>query len=308
LSQPPQDADTASMFAPAPPTSLDCPADHPLLRRSRALGEPRLFLLRCGYDAKKERYQDVISVEETRGMRSFFTMSAADGGHRAAIIDSVDDMTQSAANALLKTLEEPPARATLILISHQPAKLLPTIRSRCRELRAEALGPEDMTRALAQAGATVPDGQGSALAELAAGSVGAAIRMVGLDGLELYSALIAAFANAPQLSRPLAIKLAQVGAAKGGAAQFDLIVSLIDFLLARLARAAATSTLPPEAASGEIALIRRLASRPDTARQWADLAQSLAVRARRGKAVNLDPFALLMDMVLQIEQTAKATA
>jgi DNA polymerase-3 subunit delta' len=305
LTQPENDG---GMFAPPAPSALDSPADHPVLRRSRALSETRLFLLRNGYDEKKERFSDIISVDEMRKMRSFFTMSAADGGRRVAIIDTIDDMNIAAANALLKTLEEPPAKVTLLLISHQPAKLLPTIRSRCRALRLGHLGPQDMALALSQAGGEVPLGQETALAELAAGSVGAAFRMVGLDGLDLYAALVKVLATLPNLSRPMAIKLAQAGAAKGAQAQFDLIVTLIDLLLARLARAGASGQIPPEAAPGEAALIRRLSPDPDAARRWADLAQSLGVRARRGKAVNLDPFALLMDMVLRIEQTAQARA
>ena len=303
-----QTEDDGGMFAPTPPTTLDTPTDHPVMRRSRALAETRLFLLRRGYDDKKERWQDIISVDEMRKLRGFFTMSAADGGRRVAIVDSVDDMNLAAANALLKTLEEPPAKVTLLLISHQPAKLLPTIRSRCRELRLGPLAPPDLASALTQAGGQVPPGQQVALAELAAGSVGAAFRMVGMDGLELYAALIKVFDTLPRLSRPLALKLAEAGSGKAGVAQFDLIVGLIDLFLARLARAGASGTIPPEAAPGEAQLIRRLSTDAHAARQWADLAQNLGLRARRGKSVNLDPFALLMDMVLKIEETALALA
>ena len=76
----------------------------------------------------------------------------------------------------------------------------------------------------------------------------------------------------------------------------------------RMARAGATGHLSAEAAPGEAALIQRLSPDARAARQWADLAQNLGVRARRGKSVNLDPFALLMDMVLKIEETALALA
>jgi DNA polymerase III subunit delta' len=218
----------------------------------------------------------------------------------------VDDMNSAAANALLKTLEEPPARVTLLLISHQPAKLLPTIRSRCRALRAMPLGPQDMARALDQAGGQVPPGREAAMAELAGGSVGAAFRLAELDGLDLYAALVRVLDTLPRLSRPMAAKLAEAGSGKAGVAQFDLLVGLIDLFLARLARYGATGILPPEAAPGEAQLIARLAPDAFAAREWADLAQTLGIRARRGKSVNLDPFALLMDMVLKIEDTALA--
>jgi DNA polymerase-3 subunit delta' len=74
--------------------------------------------------------------------------------------------------------------------------------------------------------------------------------------------------------------------------------------LARLARFGTTGTAPPEAAKAEAQLLSRLAPDPVAARRWADLAQSLSSRARRGKAVNLDPAALLMDMLLRIDETA----
>ncbi len=89
---------------------------------------------------------------------------------------------------------------------------------------------------------------------------------------------------------------------------FDLILTLIDLFLARLARTGVQGTPPPEAARGESALLARLAPDARAARAWADLQQTLGARARRGKAVNLDPAALLLDMVLRIDETAAPLA
>ena len=296
------------MFAPPPPDSLDIPDSHPVARRLSALSEPRLFLLRRPYDEKAARLKQDITVDEVRKMKSFFALSAADGGRRVAIIDAVDDMNTSAANALLKLLEEPPSGVTLLLISHQPARLLPTIRSRCRELRLGPLSPENLSDALTQAGGDVAPEDRVALAELAGGSVGEAFRMTNLDGLKLYQTLINLFSPLPRLDRPRALALAEAGAGKGAGPQFELIVTLLDLFLARLARAGTLGYLPPEAAKGEGDLIARLSPHPQAARVWADVAQHLGIRARRGKAVNLDPAALLMDMVLQIDATAGTLA
>lgn len=294
------------MFAPPPPATLDIPADHPVSRRIAALSEPRLFLLRRAYDEKKAKLQDVISVEEVRKMKSFFTLSAADGGRRVAIIDSVDDMNPAAANALLKLLEEPPKAVTMFLVSHQPARLLPTIRSRCRELRLGPLGAQDLSDALTMAGGEVAPEARAALAELAGGSVGEAFRMTNLQGLELYARLVRLMSTLPRLDRVQALALAEAGAGRGAEAQFDLIVSLIDLFLARLARAGTIGQCPVEAAPDEAALIARLSPHPHAARGWADLAQHLGIRARRAKAVNLDPAALLVDMFLKIDEAAAA--
>jgi DNA polymerase III subunit delta' len=300
--------DDGGMFATPPPASLDVPPDHPVARRMLQLAEPRNFLLRRGPNDKETALSQVISVDEVRKMKSFFTLSAADGGRRTAIVDSLDEMNPNAANALLKLLEEPPANVTLFLISHQPARLLPTIRSRCRELRLGPLGPDDLAAALAAAGGSVAPQEATALAELSAGSVGEAFRMTNLDGLALYAALTRLFATLPRLDRPQALALADMAAARGAAETFDLLVTLIDVFLARLARHGTTGVRPPEAAPGEAQLLARLSPHAQTARAWADLAQSLSFRARRGKAVNLDPAALLMDMLLKVDETAGTLA
>lgn len=290
--------------APPPPETLDIPDDHPVARRLRALAEPRAWLLRRGPNDKETALSQFITVDEVRKMKSFFALSAADGGARVAIIDSVDEMNTAAANALLKLLEEPPAGAIFLLISHQPARLLPTIRSRCRELRLAPLAPDALSQALAQAGGAVDPQAQAALAELGGGSVGEAFRLTNLDGLDTYAGLVALLGTLPRLDRARALALAETAAARGAGETFDLILFLIDLFLARLARAAATRETPPEAAPGEAALFARLAPQPAAARPWAELAQTLSLRARRGKAVNLDPAALLMDTLLKIDETA----
>lgn len=300
--------DDGGMFAAPPPETLDIPPENPISRRLLQLAESRHFLLRRGANDKETALSQVISVDEVRKMKSFFALTAADGGRRTAIIDALDEMNTAAANALLKLLEEPPENVTLFLIAHQPARLLPTIRSRCRELRLTPLAPQDLADALTQAGGEVAPEDRTALAELSGGSVGEAFRLTNLDGLKLYTALTRLFATLPRLDRPQALALADLAAARGAAETFDLLVTLIDLLLARLARYGATGTLPPEAAPGESQLLQRLAPHPAAARAWADLAQSLSARARRGKAVNLDPAALLMDMLLKVDETAGSLA
>jgi DNA polymerase-3 subunit delta' len=300
--------DDGGMFAAPPPATLDISDSHPVARRLLQLAEPRHFLLRRAPNEKETALSQVITVEEVRKMKSFFALTAADGGRRTAIIDAVDEMNPNAANALLKLLEEPPPDVTLFLIAHQPARLLPTIRSRCRELRLSPLAPQDLADALTQAGGDIAPEDRVALAELSGGSVGEAFRLTNLDGLKLYTALTRLFATLPRLDRPQALALAELGAARGAAETFDLIVTLIDLFLARLARHGATGTTPPEAAPGEAQLIHRLSAGPRAARAWADLAQTLSARARRGKAVNLDPAALLMDILLKIDETAGTLA
>jgi DNA polymerase-3 subunit delta' len=290
--------------APPPPQSLDVDPEHPVARRLRALSEPGLFLLRRGPNDKGDRLAQEIRVIEVRKLANFFGLSAADGGRRVVIVDAADELNTQAANALLKMLEEPPARTVLLLVAHQPSRLLPTIRSRCRMLRLAPLGAPDMARALEQAGID-PEGDPAALAELAGGSVGAAVRIASLGGLALYAEWVALMQSLPRLDRPRALRLSETAAMRGAEARRDLMFTLIDLFLARLARSGATGAPPTvEAAPGEAALLARLAPDPHRAQVWAALSEEVGARARHGLSVNLDPAALLLDTVFRIKETA----
>lgn len=298
----PPAAAAGSSGAPSPPATLDVAPDDPVVRRIAALSEPRLKLVRRGWDDDRGRLRAVITVDEVRELARFFGMSAADGGRRVVIVDAADELNANAANAILKLLEEPPAGAILLLVAHQPAALLPTIRSRCRVLRCAPLGPEDLARALAAAG-VAPPAAPAALAELAGGSVGAAVALTAGEGLAQYVRIVALMAGLPRLDRPAALALAD--AVGRDAAAFDLALALVETFLARLARAGATGRPPAaEAAPGEAAAIARLAPDAVAARHWAGRAQTLLARARRGRAVNLDPAALLVDMLLALNEGA----
>jgi len=289
------------------PQTLDIARDHPVVRRMAALSEPRLFLLRPIWDREKRRFKNGITIDEVRHLKSSFNLSAADGGRRVVIVDCADDLNANAANALLKLLEEPPANVVLLLVCHQPSRLLPTIRSRCTELRCAIVQAGDIGQAMAAAGSD----QGTdadALAELSGGSVGEAVRLANLAGMQTYADLIALFATMPNLNRPRALDLSESVVGKGKEARLDLLLRLIDQFLARTARTGVSGPPLVQAAPGEADLLQRLAATPHVGRQWAELQQLLGGRARHGKAVNLDPAALILDMVFRINDMAARLA
>ena len=298
--------DDGGMFgAPPPPQTLDIDATHPVAHRMHALSEPRLFLLRRPWDEKAERLKQEITVDEVRRMKGFFALSTTDGGRRVVIVDAADEMNINAANALLKLLEEPPADTVMLLVTHQPAHLLPTIRSRCRALRCQTLGPAEMAEALHQAGLDA-GANAEALAALSGGSVGTALRLITLEGLRLYAEIVGIFA--PPADRQRALKLAESAAGRSNAGRFALMLELFDLFLARLARTGISGPPRPEAAPDEAALLARLCPNAPASRRWATAQQELGARARHGRAVNLDPAALILDMVLKIHETAAQTA
>ena len=307
LSQP---ADSGGMFgdlSPAPADNLTVPADTPIARRIAALAEPRLFLCRRPWDEKNKKLRQNITVDETRKLKGFFNLSAADGGYRVTIVDAVDEMNTSAANALLKILEEPPEKTVLLLVSHQPARLLPTIRSRCRTLPCAPLNGSDMARALQNAGIDADPSDAQALAILSGGSVGEAIRLMHGDGLRLYGQLVSLAATAPQLDRSAALQLADSCVGTAAEPRYTATLRLISLLLARLARyGAQRPAVIEEAAQGEARMLSTLAPNAHAARRWADLAADLSARSAHARAVNLDPSSVILDMMLKVNETARS--
>jgi len=111
---------------------------------------PDLFIAERQWNEKTSRYQSEIPVETIRNLISFLSKTAAEGGYRVAIIDSADDLNRNAANALLKVLEEPPAKTLIMLLSEAPGRLLSTIRSRCRRIALRAVSEETIISLLTQ--------------------------------------------------------------------------------------------------------------------------------------------------------------
>jgi DNA polymerase-3 subunit delta' len=142
----------------------------------------------------------VITVDETRETISFFGSTAAGEGWRVCVVDTVDELNPNAANALLKILEEPPHRSLFLLVSHAPARVLPTILSRCRKLPLRPLAANEVIRAAAQAtDIAVDDPALREAADAAEGSVSRALTLLGGDALKLHHRTAALLATLPQI-------------------------------------------------------------------------------------------------------------
>ena len=215
--------------------TLDIPLDHPVSRRIDALGEPNLYLVRRIWDEKLKKFKQNITVDEIRKLKNFFNMSATDGGWRVAIIDSADEMNNSAANALLKILEEPPKKVLILLITHQPLRLMPTIRSRCRSLTCKSLSSEDLTKALEQLeiGDVYNNEQINILAN---GSVGSSVELTSNDGIEIYNSFIQLAGQIPQLNRQLVQSIADACTGKNASKKYELTLQLFILFTSRLAK------------------------------------------------------------------------
>lgn len=183
-----------------------------------------------------------ISIAQVRGLQPMFATRPSMSDRRVVVIDAADDLERGGANALLKSLEEPPAGTIFLLISHAPGRLLPTIRSRCRLLRFEGLAMEDMTRALhAQLPDASPDDV-AALAMVGEGAPGRAIRYAGLDIAALDDALhaIATDGDGDNARR---IKLARALAGKAAVARYHAFLDRAPAIIAQAARVRAGPAL-----------------------------------------------------------------
>jgi len=186
--------DAAEVAAAA---SLAVDHDNPVARRIAAQAQGDLLVLeRTLNDKGVLRLQ--IAVDDVRRTVSFFGSTAGEGGWRIAIVDAVDELSRSSANALLKVLEEPPRRALLLLVSHAAAKVPPTLRSRCRIITLRPLADADAAAALAAAVSLPPDDpQVIAAAAAADGSVDRGLTFLDEEALALRQHLLALLDRLP---------------------------------------------------------------------------------------------------------------
>jgi DNA polymerase III subunit delta' len=135
----------------------------------------------------------VIKVDEIRTINEFLGKKSFDGNWRIVVIDSVDDMNTASANAILKILEEPPAKSLLLLISHNPNRLLPTIRSRCAKINLQPLSEDEVASLLRRYNPELDETEVKGLAKISSGSIGKALRYSEYGGLQKYKMLESLF-------------------------------------------------------------------------------------------------------------------
>ena len=185
------------------PDSLALDPSHPVFRRVVAGGHADMLTIERAFDEKTKRLKRDIAVADVRDKRVHGPVPA-EGGWRVAVVDGAEDLNQNSANALLKILEEPPSRAVLILVCSAPGRLLPTIRSRCRQLRLATLNDDVMARLLRMYLPERDQDDRDRLATLGEGSIGRALAMADEDGIAvatLVDNLLAALPNVPPRSR-----------------------------------------------------------------------------------------------------------
>ncbi len=290
----------------AAPDSLHIPPGHPVFHRVASGGHADFKVVTRGWsDDKKTRLRTEIVIDDVRGIGGFLSLTPAEGGWRVVVVDAADEMNRNAANAVLKVLEEPPRNALMLLVSHSPGRLLPTIRSRCRRLSLPPL-PETVVADLLRRGR--PDlaaDDVAALARLGEGSIGKAMGLAAEGGLGLYRDLVGLLQTLPQLDIPALHGFAdRVGRAEADAA-WRTVTELLGWWLARLVRAGGKDgSGVAEVVAGEGVLMGRLLAAGGLER-WLEVWEKVTTVFARTDAVNLDRKQALLTAFLAVERLAR---
>ena len=288
--------------ATAPRTGFTVPSPaSPLFRQIAQGAHPAVLHLTRPLNERTKGFRTVVTVEEIRRVNRFLGMTSHDGGYRVAIVDPADDMNASAANALLKNLEEPPSRTLFILISHSPGALLPTIRSRCQIVKLKPLADDELVAVLRGLGAELPplgggkDGGGTggegedALARRAGGSVREALMLTQFGGLEIAGAVAGVVAS-PRFPVAEALRVAEAVSGRDGSVAFSIFNQIVLDAIAADAAHAAT------AGDGDAA--NRLSE------LWGDVARAI----RETDTYNLDKKQHAMGLLRRMHEAASLLA
>jgi DNA polymerase-3 subunit delta' len=285
--------------------SLAVAADTRAARQVCALSHPGLLVIRRPWDDKAKRFAASIPIDEVRKLRSFLSHSAGKDTWRVVIVDEANELNVNAANALLKSLEEPPPRTVFLLVSSAPGRLLPTIRSRCRALSLQTLAGEALRAAVTQALlAAEKEAPQSAdwpkLERLAEGSVGRLLGLWQAGGLELYERIAKLTASLPKVDWRLVHALSDELHPAAAQPRFELFFELLLAVLARLIRAQAAG----EGGEDERALAQRLIGEERLA-SFAGLWERIGRNKAETLALNLDRKALVLETVGALAAAAR---
>jgi DNA polymerase-3 subunit delta' len=201
------------------------------------MSHPDFASLRREWNPKSKTFFTEIRVDDVRAAQDVFRLSSAFGGWRVAIVDSADDLNKASVNALLKTIEEPPVRALILIVAHRPGRLPPTIRSRCRRLSLAALTPTEIAAVVRGQGPPWDAMGGDEVlraASRADGSAREALRRLDPEGRSMAALIEAALAELPNADPRLVHKLADAVGGRAAADSFQwLTIALYDWLAAR---------------------------------------------------------------------------
>ena len=288
------------LFA-APATSLAIAPSHQAFRLVAAGAHPDLLVVERGYDPRRKRQRREIVADDARAVGDFLHLTSSQGGWRVVLVDGADTMNPHAANSLLKILEEPPKNTVLLLASDNPARLLPTIRSRCRTLALKPLQEGTIIELLQRFRPDLSGDEPAVLARLGEGSIGRALELADGDGVEIYNFIIRILQRLPNLDSEILHSFAERMARSGAEDSFALLTELLPAELARLVTSAAQGSAMPAA---EERARRNLAGRRSLD-QWVAVWEKLTNLFAQAEGINLDRKQVVLNAFFALEEAAR---
>ncbi len=292
------------LFAPSADQCLAMDPQDRVFQRVTALGHSDFRLVRRSLNKRTGKWRQEIAVEDVRDMGQFLRLTAGEGEWRVIVIDSADEMNRNAANAALKAIEEPPRRALVLLVSHAPGRLLPTIRSRCRRLDLHPLDDATVKKIAARHMPDLEQGDLDALAHLAEGSAGRALALADHGGVELHRAMLAILGGYPSIDElaldKLSDRLGRAGAEDG----FRVFGEMLTGLVGRMCRDRRAGRGVGAGHEAEAPVAARLAASGGLDR-WLAVWEKLAQLFARAESAKLDRKQVVLDAVLSVAYAAR---
>lgn len=217
-----------------PADTLALAHDHPVVRRVSAGSHPDILIIEPEFDDRKKEYKSEISVEMARKIPEFMSLTPAESLWRVVIIDSVDELNRNASNAILKILEEPPARSLLLLVSHNPSRLLPTIRSRCQVLALPRLSADRFFEIFRGYDLKLPKDDEMAYGEISAYSPGHAYDLWQQDALKAYRDLMFTLKRFPSIRSSVITDFTEEWCKREGLKRWKMLCWVLDTMFARI--------------------------------------------------------------------------
>lgn len=224
--------------------TLDDPGDTAAGRLVEAGNHPEIIRLTRQVKDKGKELARNITIDQVRGVIRRLHLSLSLGDWRVIIVDAVDDLEADGANALLKTLEEPPAQTLFLLVSHSPGRLLPTIRSRCRTLRFQPVDRDVMTSWLHEQRSMLDMTEVRAIAGASGGVPGKALALIDSDVSAMEKKLLAIAASGDPGNR-LREALAREVGGTSNRARLELVIDIVPGLISQFARERPIAEIAP---------------------------------------------------------------
>lgn len=278
--------------------------DHPVFRKVAQQAHPDLKILEPTVDEKTGKQRSDITVQQVRDVSEFMSKTPAESAWRVVVVDSIDTMNINGLNALLKVLEEPPEQAVLLLVCHNPGRILPTILSRCAKLALKPVAFADVRDYLAAHRPDLTDSQRERIAHLAQGRIGRACWLAESESLDVLDRINELLLELPHLKIPEVHQFADGVARAGKETEYAILRELLAGWYGRLLRYLVSGDSSAAMSEMEAAIFDK--AQDGAIENWIEARDRMWQRFEAAERLNLDQKEAVLECFIDMEQAARA--